>query len=436
MVNTGRYGASTLEFKSCLNHCACSRQTARKTRPLLRDFSGTDHKNHAYFTSNNSNCNKNSEIKDKDCSYSSRDVTSVETRTYSYVSDLNAVTPDTYINECQISESLPYCELNLKPGSIQEKEYIANFTNHYISPRCGRILPGTSRLKFIVFCILISMLLLCKGCVCTCSDNLVSRARSEYLTFVNETNMAAVSGQCLTMTGSVIESICETRTDKRMRLLRHTDYYTPFCELPLYSLLSEEEKNTVQNCARDNGCARVLNHVSDIDTELSDMFCQFEDVLERIDCKDMFPNLGNCSLCKTAYKQWLCSVYNVHYIEGIPIKPCIEYCDRVSETCPFFRPHGETLIGEPGFLCKDSISLAEAAGSEYGPDGCCYKPCHLFPTGYCPELDISSNCTYKTNSASSLFSVQNQQMYILVVLSILCSYLSQTFPSNRNIGLT
>ena len=53
-----------------------------------------------------------------------------------------------------------------------------------------------------------------------------------------------------------------------------------------------------------------------------------------------------------AYKQWLCSVYHPYYNKGDQIKPCIDTCDLVSESCPFFRPYGDTLIGEPGFLCK------------------------------------------------------------------------------------
>lgn len=50
-------------------------------------------------------------------------------------------------------------------------------------------------------------------------------------------------------------------------------------------------------------------------------------------------------------------MYHTIYYEGEQIKPCIETCDLVSERCPFFRPYGETLIGEPGFLCKGGLSF-------------------------------------------------------------------------------
>jgi hypothetical protein len=109
--------------------------------------------------------------------------------------------------------------------------------------------------------------------------------------------MAAVSGQCLTVTGTLVEEICETSNKRvdREKLLRNIS--TDFCGLPLYNILSSKERHSVQ-CARDNGCARVINRVQEIDAELRKMYCQFTDVLERIDCGDMFSTTGDCNLCK------------------------------------------------------------------------------------------------------------------------------------------
>lgn len=149
------------------------------------------------------------------------------------------------------------------------------------------------------------MLLLCKGCTCFCSDTL-DVSLPPHLTQFNETNMAAVSGQCLTVTGTLVDEICETSNkrnkrdqDGRLKMLRNIS--TDFCGLPLYNILSPTERNSVQ-CARDNGCARVINRVQEIDAELRKMYCQFSDILERIDCGDTFSTTGDCDLCKVSHK--------------------------------------------------------------------------------------------------------------------------------------
>ena len=77
-----------------------------------------------------------------------------------------------------------------------------------------------------------------------------------------------------------------------------------------------------------------------------------------------------CIFLQTAYRQWLCSQYVTYYLEDEPIKPCLTFCDQVAQYCPFFRPFGESQIGEPGFLCKGEYMLNHTdniiwAGTQY-----------------------------------------------------------------------
>lgn len=297
MVNTGRHGDITLEYKPCQKESACSEYTVqRESAPLSWDQNGSKYTLHARNTSDlvcnyteNANIKlyKYHQIVSESCSYTCINTpchVDVETRSKTY--DKN-----------HLLDTLPYLEIPQSRGSRSQN--ICNSKSKLVYSLSKPF--GTSRLKLVAFCIIISMFLLCKGCACICSDNLaVSVPPNPYLTQFNETNMAAVSsGQCLTVTEDLVEKICEKskKVNDRSVLLRQ--YRTNFCGLPIDNILSQQEKDSVQ-CARDNGCARVLNRVQELDEELCKIYHQFLDIIERIDCVDMFPSTGNCNLCKVS----------------------------------------------------------------------------------------------------------------------------------------
>lgn len=305
MVNTGRHGDTTLEYKPCQKHRVCAEYCVqRESRPLSLESNGSENNVHPRDTS--VTIGNNSSTDDGIALYKYHQLTE-ESSSYSSITLPSGIRDASIYmtsNECPLLDSLPYLEIPLTSGSRSLRSSNSDLRYHlpYAFPR----LLVNFRLTPAIFYIIISMLLLCKGCTCFCSDSLaVSVTQPPYLTKLNETNMAAISGQCLTMTGNVVETICEKPTTKRGELLRKSNYRTNFCGLQLDSILSKEEKNTVKNCARDNGCARVLRHVQEIDEELSKMYCQFSDILERIDCEDMFPTNRNCQLCKVRHLQYI-----------------------------------------------------------------------------------------------------------------------------------
>ncbi|XP_052784828.1 uncharacterized protein LOC128220460 [Mya arenaria] len=359
---------------------------------------------------------------------------------------------------CQetIDQSLPYLEI---PPEARAECSIETLQTNWLphTPHSKTSLIGPRNFSVTVLCILFPVLLMCKCCVCHLySDNHVScdqeqSSNPSYLTLLNGTVLPPLSGQCLSLTTNLVDDICEIplkASHNRMLLLRKTS--TNFCGLPLVNILSKDEIKRVTQCSRDRGCARVLRAVEELDSELSDMYCHFTDVLARIDCGEMFQySLGNCSRCKEAYKQWLCSVYHTYYYNDAQIKPCIEFCDHVSESCPFFRPYGDTLIGEPGFLCKDSKSFLPADTSVvYGPSGCCYKPCFVTSGSLdcpnpgntdCPESNSTFNLTNQTNSACAVI-FQGRSMNSVISVFLAC-FLSSLFTQNvqiiyKSIGLT
>lgn len=435
MVNTGRHGDITLENKPCQKHGACAKYTVqRESPPLLRNQNGSKY---TLLTQNTSDLARNkTPTENTNISYYKYHQIVPEPSSYSRITfgHADGETSFTSYEKYQSLDTLQYLEIPQSQGSrLQSNHSSKGQIFHSLSRSFG-----TSKLKLVIFCIVIPMLLLCKGCACFCSENLaVSVPSNPYLTQFNETNMAAVSsGQCLTVTESLVEKICEKSKKVTDRGVLLREYRTNFCGLPLDNILSQQEKDSVQ-CARDYGCARVLNRVQELDEELCKVYHQFLDVLERIDCVDMFPSTGDCDLCKAAYKRWLCSVNNRYYIKGEQMKPCVDFCDAVSESCPFFRPYGETLIGEPGFICKDSHSFADAAASFYGPTGCCFKPCQVFEGTSCPDYTVTSNCTAISNRSSPRHSAPNHILYVLIICWIVNSWFRHiTIPWYSSIGLT
>jgi len=203
-------------------------------------------------------------------------------------------------------DTLPYLEIPSIAREEKHPPYFAASSNLWrqrSQPHSKSSIFGSSNLKLTSLCVILSMLLLCKDCMgIICSDPPSFANRTTYrqvLTFVNEANLEGLTGQCLTMTGSLADDMCQNPTrnpTNRMDILSQT--HTNFCGLPLSTILSEEDKFKV-SCAREN-CTHVLSALQALDQELSEMFCQFEDVLERIDCNDTFSTLGNCHTCKVS----------------------------------------------------------------------------------------------------------------------------------------
>ncbi|KAL3846550.1 hypothetical protein ACJMK2_017529, partial [Sinanodonta woodiana] len=137
----------------------------------------------------------------------------------------------------------------------------------------------------------------------------------------------------------------------------------------------------------------------------------------------------------TVYKRWLCSAYVPYYENGERIFPCGEFCDAVTEFCPFFRPVTlDTQTGEPSFLCKDPTIDYDLEAAE-GVTSCCYKPCHWDPDAAqtCPPLNpVTSNCT-AVNMAAGLLPINIHRTILVTFTAIL---ISRTVLLFMCIGLT
>uniref|UniRef100_H3D8U2 Family with sequence similarity 155 member A n=1 Tax=Tetraodon nigroviridis TaxID=99883 RepID=H3D8U2_TETNG len=77
-------------------------------------------------------------------------------------------------------------------------------------------------------------------------------------------------------------------------------------------------------------------------------------------------------ICRTVYKQWLCSQYfqttQVHCSRRIP---CGHYCLQVQQRCPFILPDNDDLIhgGSPSFICTGLLE-DHPSGVDPGAECC------------------------------------------------------------------
>ncbi|XP_037089679.1 transmembrane protein FAM155B-like [Pollicipes pollicipes] len=138
----------------------------------------------------------------------------------------------------------------------------------------------------------------------------------------------------------------------------------------------------------ENSFRGHIDYLETLDRQVGIMYTNFENIIDRLDCGDRYSVIYNCSQCKEAYLDWLCSMYiPYHSEEGRLLRPCRSHCQRVQRVCPFFLPSerspaGTQYAGEPAFFCDDPNIpdiVPFTTGSQYGDEGCCYDSCCLEP---------------------------------------------------------
>jgi len=158
--------------------------------------------------------------------------------------------------------------------------------------------------KVTILCFLVSVLLMCKGTVCFvyAEDSSHFSTLSPFLTYINGSLSQPYLSQpsCVPLTSNLTNHICDIRLKeskedrKRIMLLRKAN--TNFCGLPLVNVLSKEAiYNVTQRPSRV--CSRALRHVERTDADVSDMYCQFMDVINRIDEHEMFDGEDHRARC-------------------------------------------------------------------------------------------------------------------------------------------
>ncbi|XP_053209655.1 uncharacterized protein LOC128393494 [Panonychus citri] len=213
----------------------------------------------------------------------------------------------------------------------------------------------------------------------------------DYLHIMRSFNYA----ECLLFDNSSIDSICSSNPNQRIEKLK--SFHFAHCDrYPLVNVLSDDAwAKVISPFKRDSLCVDVLKELNLLDAFAKQIYCQFEQLLSRYKCES-YSIKGTCSACKKAYKEWVCSMVLPFYFDGIYIKPCRSFCEKVEQKCPHFHP-ATTYAGEPVFICIDpKIPYFENSSNiPYGSPGECYESCHL-----ANETDLYSDKSDKSTCPS------------------------------------
>ncbi|KAH3797544.1 hypothetical protein DPMN_151126 [Dreissena polymorpha] len=312
MVNIGRHGDIKSADKPCLR-LAHPERILRNSRAVNANGRGHEHVTQL-ITSDEETCNKRTVAK---CSITAVDIPynqtadtlarckySSESYTQCHCKGSVFETPshDTYEAYLEIPQrDHRTSALRTLPPSLWQPKAINSHSKICIS--------SNRTFTITLFYVLISLLLMCKSSVCLlCSNedrlNQTSLSfglseRPSYLGFIDRNKFPKIYSQCKPLTSNFVNDVCDIKLKSTIssRSMELRKLHTNFCGYPLVNVLSSEEIRRVTHCSKGD-CLSVLQAVQYMDSELSDMFCQFTDVVNMIDCKEVFATLGNCDKCK------------------------------------------------------------------------------------------------------------------------------------------
>lgn len=127
-------------------------------------------------------------------------------------------------------------------------------------------------------------------------------------------------------------------------------------------------------------CTKILSQFITLDELIAEFNEIFSKTLSRYDCDLAYSVKWNCNHCREAYIDWLCTTNLPYYMNGERVKPCLSFCRRVEQRCPYFQPMLlEQYGGQPLFMCRGpQIPIIYGPKVSYSPRERCYDMCHLY----------------------------------------------------------
>lgn len=167
--------------------------------------------------------------------------------------------------------------------------YVTSKTQFYEAPFAPLRGWGLHSLTLIVL-----LLVFCRGCMSALECSVKEWDRTPWYLKINQS--VTRTDECLTVTENTIVDICEAPLKEREIKMRQTS--TSFCGLPLYNILSNQDKYNVNSCSRSRGCYDSLKFVENLDKKLSCLYhSTFLELIERRACAN-YSVRGNCTKCK------------------------------------------------------------------------------------------------------------------------------------------
>ena len=228
------------------------------------------------------------------------------TRSFTFVNSSTVASPKPTLSSVQ--KASPSCSDSLTNSSIYVETDDGNF--HWrkrkrklpvqdITSLLYSYLFGYKKLRLFVWYVIFIMCALIEGCMCSslCAES--PKMLPGFLQVdLNQSSVGPEQGQCLTMQNDFAEYVCDQSKANRMKAIRKVN--TNFCGLPLYNILNNTEKDVIEQCSPSYGCLSTLRYIQNLDSQLSEIYCSFMDILDRMDCEDRYSYNGNCESCKVS----------------------------------------------------------------------------------------------------------------------------------------
>ncbi|XP_025413972.1 uncharacterized protein LOC112686069 [Sipha flava] len=146
--------------------------------------------------------------------------------------------------------------------------------------------------------------------------------------------------------------------------------------------------HTVESVAQQpygdrQSCYDRVNEALDLDDVAAAMSCQFDEVLARYDCNQMY-SAKSCESCKDAYALWACAAVLPHWTRSTDeqgrhyrVNACQSVCLEAEQKCPWLLPVADDAnpyAGEAAFTCIDP-DIGYQMSSTNAPEDCCYEHC-------------------------------------------------------------
>ncbi|XP_011635224.1 uncharacterized protein LOC105425915 [Pogonomyrmex barbatus] len=207
------------------------------------------------------------------------------------------------------------------------------------------------------------------------------------------------------------EFICENLPKNNLYLFMVRLPYC--CEHAVFNALAPGKGGPLEDVLNGGEkCKDALDKLLRVDLLVSQLQCEFEEVLARYDCAQPYSVIHNCTHCKEAYRKWVCSSLVPYFAHrkpqdektlkdwiGLRLRSCRSFCQSVEQRCPYFLPgdrapaYPTQYAGEPTFLCRDpniheTGEQAARALHSIDDDECCFHVC----SEDTPGEGICTNC--------------------------------------------
>ena len=101
--------------------------------------------------------------------------------------------------------------------------------------------------------------------------------------------------QCLVLNSHLSKEVCQEPVRRRTQKMRHNTYRLKFCSNYHVNHVIDQENCNLEGSEQE--CQQCFDQVDILDQKIHSMYCQFQDIISRFDCKGNFSTHWGCEDC-------------------------------------------------------------------------------------------------------------------------------------------